>query len=201
MDKCPEPVYYNPQKNCTRPQQFWMSRYEITLGEYMKYCFEKNEDFPLNKTAINFKSMQPVDVGDYDENAGGFCYWFGKKHGVNARLPLPDEWEFAARGGNATDPFWGNGNAGDYCWFADNSSGKMHQVGLKKPNPYGLYDIIGNLWEWCEGSNLRGGGYNSYPSEFRYSVIHQLPVQRHDMGTVYDTQGAGFRMIIMVKDY
>ncbi|HPS86397.1 MAG TPA: SUMF1/EgtB/PvdO family nonheme iron enzyme [Spirochaetota bacterium] len=177
---------------------FWITRYEVTLGEFLKYSYEANRRLPANKGNKTFNSRYPADLGDYDEYARGFCSWFGKKHGVNTTLPLSKEWEFAARGGTSTDFYWGNDSPGDYCWYAGNSGGKSHPVGMKKPNAYGLYDMIGNLWEWCASSNLRGGAYFSEVRDLKYSVNNYLEVQRYDYYGRYDTVGTGFRMIIRV---
>ncbi|MEK6793292.1 MAG: SUMF1/EgtB/PvdO family nonheme iron enzyme [Spirochaetota bacterium] len=65
------------------------------------------------------------------------------------RLPFEAEWEYAARAGTTTHFFWGAAINGDYAWNYANCTGRTHPVGTKKPNPFGLYDTAGNVYEWC----------------------------------------------------
>src|SRR5438552_16657926 len=72
------------------------------------------------------------------------------------RRPLPAteraEWEYAARAGTTTRFWWGDdeSGAGNYAWFKDNSGGQTHPVGSKPANPFGLYEMVGNVWQWTE---------------------------------------------------
>jgi len=77
--------------------------------------------------------------------------WLGLEDG-DLRLPFEAEWEHACRAGSNTDYYFGKTDRRlkDYAWYSENANGRTHPVGCKLPNAFGLYDIVGNVWEWCE---------------------------------------------------
>ncbi len=122
--------------------------------------------------------------------------------GTGYRLPHEEQWEFACRAGRATQFFFGNAkaNLGDYAWYDKNSNSTTHEVGEKKANAWGLYDMHGNVWQWCEnlytndGSArvYRGGGWYSNPRDCRSA-------SRNGFDPSYRYSNLGFRLSVPVQ--
>jgi formylglycine-generating enzyme required for sulfatase activity len=119
----------------------------------------------LRKIPSKFKAAKhPVESVTWDE-AVEFCARLSdlpaeKRAGRVYRLPTEAEWEYACRAGTTTAYSFGNdqGQLSNYAWWKVNSGPATHPVGLKKPNPWGLYDMHGNVWEWCQD------WHGNYPS-------------------------------------
>src|SRR4029079_10616890 len=96
------------------------------------------------------KGRQPAINVQY-HGAMEYARWLSLKTGHQYRLPTEAEWEYAARAGTVTAYSFGNSAAqlDTHAWSAVNSGGRPHPVGQKAPNPWGLYDMHGNLAEWC----------------------------------------------------
>lgn len=122
---------------------FWMGKFQVTQEQWVEVMCE-NPSWYIGIT-------RPVDQVTWRQ-AKEFCERVSKNTGYKVRLPTESEWEYAARGGTTTDYSFGDDwkNLVDYAWFGVNSEGQTHLVGQKKPNPFGLYDMHGNVWEWVE---------------------------------------------------
>lgn len=120
---------------------FYLGKYEVTQTQYETIT-------GLNPSKSTKAPDCPVDnVSEAD--ALTFCLKLTEQTGRETRLPTEAEWEYASRAGRDTKWFFGNepSQIGEYAWFKGNGGAKSHPVGQKKPNPWGLYDIYGNVCE------------------------------------------------------
>jgi formylglycine-generating enzyme required for sulfatase activity len=102
-------------------------------------------------------------------SASEFCRWISREREEKYRLPTEAEWEWACRAGAEDCNPYGN-EIGDHAWYADNAGGKTHFVGTKKPNAWGVHDMLGNAIEWCNGIDgmpaVCGGYYATEAKDF-----------------------------------
>jgi len=146
----------------TKP--FWMSKYEITNGQFeaftvaTQYVTEPQQtDSPT--TWIDLKNNPEVEQPWHDlgvvritwNDAVAFAKWVSESTGETFALPTEAQWEYACRSGSTGMYYFGNSEEqlGDYAWFSPNSNWHTHVVGGRQPNAWGLYDMLGNTWEWC----------------------------------------------------
>ena len=125
--------------------------WQAVMGSNPSY-FSTNESFLIEKDREYGDDLnRPVEWVSWDD-----CHVFIEKlnelTGRHFRIPSEAEWEFAARGGNKTHgyPYAGSDNLDEVAWFLENSDVMTHPVGQKKPNELGLYDMTGNVREWCQ---------------------------------------------------
>ena len=152
---------------------FAIGKYPITQAQYEAVMGNNPSYFQGN-------SQNPVEQVSYDD-AVAFCQKLSEMTGKNYRLPTESEWEYACRAGTVTGYYFGDDRRqlGDYAWYFDNSQGTTHPVGLKLPNPWGLYDMHGNVWEWCQQIVMRGGSWCNVPT-FCLSAIRIYDIRRGD---------------------
>jgi len=155
---------------------FALGTFDVTRGEYA--AFVKETGYPAGDGCgpDSYKWDKRPGVGwqnpgfpqtDRDpvvcvswRDAQAYISWLnGKVHGSGSsqgsdpyRLPSESEWEYAARARTTTKFWWGDddGAADRYAWYRGNSGGRTQPVGSKPPNPFGLYDVVGNVWQWTE---------------------------------------------------
>ena len=209
---------------------FWLGKYEVTQSHYVRIMGENPSNFKGSRRpvdgvswydAIQFcnKLSEKMNLEPVYEISKPFLGIFGgysvkineKANGF--RLPYEAEWEYACRAGTTTKYYWGNSINGRYCWYDDNSGSKTHPVGQKKPNRWGLYDMSGNVWEWCmdwydsdyysnsqqknphgpssgKYRSIRGGSY------YNHHIYNVRSASRYRCDPGYSDGTLGFRVVL-----
>jgi formylglycine-generating enzyme required for sulfatase activity len=120
---------------------FWMGKTEVTQGQWQKIMgsnpsrFKNGDNYPVEQVSWN-------DAQEYIRK-------LGSRSGKSFRLPTEAEWEYAARSGGKDEKYAGGSDVDAVAWHMGNSGIKTHPVARKRPNGLGLYDMSGNVWEWC----------------------------------------------------
>ncbi len=168
-----------PAHQVTLSKGFWLGRTEVTQAAYQRVKGANPSYFKGDRL--------PVEQVNWDE-ASSYC------SAVGMRLPTEAEWEYAARAGSTASRY---GDVDAIAWHDSNSGGKTHEVAQKQANPWGLYDMLGNVWEWTADwydanyyqhsesrdstgpssgatRSLRGGSWYDYPGLSRVSLRLRL---------------------------
>lgn len=179
-------------------KEFWMGKFTVTQAQYSAIVGQnpgnwKRQDNPVNQVTWN--------------DAQGFISRLNAmREGLDFRLPTEAEWEFACRAGSTGETY---GPLNKIAWYGNSLFGSVHAVGQKEPNAFGLYDMLGNVSEWCqdfygpysaEGQAdprgpssgklriVRGGSYISSKKYCRASVRDAYPPE-------YKYRALGFRVV------
>ncbi|MBP8660500.1 MAG: SUMF1/EgtB/PvdO family nonheme iron enzyme [Mesotoga sp.] len=172
-----------PTHKVTFTYDFYIGKYEVTFDEYDAFCNATGRRWKPDDQGWGRGSRPVINVSW--NGAIAYCNWLSEKEKLpkaydsngnlldkdgrvttdpskvlGYRLPTEAEWEYAARGGNKSKgyKYSGSDNVGDVAWYIWNSGLKTQEVGKKAPNELGLYDMSGNVYEWCSD------WYNSYAS-------------------------------------
>jgi formylglycine-generating enzyme required for sulfatase activity len=135
-----------PQHQVKITHPFYEGAHEVTQEQYER-IMGKN---PSYDTGVGSRN-NPVDCVSW-KDATEFCTRLSEKEGIKYRLPTEAEWEYACRAGSKTRYCFSNEDRflSDYAWYRDNSRRTTHPVGQKSPNAWGIYDVHGNVCEWCQ---------------------------------------------------
>jgi formylglycine-generating enzyme required for sulfatase activity len=217
-----------PQMTVTISRGFWISKYLVTQSDYLSVTGTNTSYYngdrsgpPWNDIDYGTDLTRPIEQVSWND-AVNYCALLTTQERDAGRIPLnwiyrlptEAEWEYACRAGTTTRFYYGDdpgyANLTNYAWYFDNSDGQTHPVGELLPNAWGLYDMAGNVWEWCQdwygpypGGSLtdpkgpatgtyrvwRGGGWF-------YLGRYCRSARRFNHLPTYIYEGLGFRVVL-----
>lgn len=177
-----------PAHKVTIDYSFDIGKTEVTVAQFRAFVqdagYEKKgwkwdrrcsdhmgsvENRPCQKPGFEQTDNYPIVRVDYND-AKAFCEWLSQQTGQFFRLPTEAEWEYTCRAGTTGDFA---GDIEQMAWFDADSEQLIHPVARKKPNPWGLYDMHGNVWEWCE--DIYYWNYKNVPIDGSAAVMPDVP--------------------------
>lgn len=219
------PTNEKPQHKVTITKPFYMAKYEVTQAQWEAVMGSNPYDLPRSNPFYHIPGMKerithpshPATISW--EDAQAFIKRLNQQeHTTKYRLPTEAEWEYVARAGTTSTYFFGEDEEklSDFAWHSENfMSGGTHPIGLKKTNPWGFYDIYGNVWEWVQdyyaddyyqqsseidpkgpvtggGHVVRGGSWHITSSGWRSTI-------RKEYATDYRGISIGLRLVKEVE--
>ncbi len=185
---------------------FYMGKFEVTQGQWKEVMGGNPSVFQGDRIKERDPDRYPVDNVTWDD-AQAFVTKLNAMEKVKAyRLPTEFEWEYAARAGADEAVSWSE--IGEYSWYSQNMTGTTHPVGQKKPNAWGLYDMVGNVWEWVQDwYNEKTFADPTPPKSGKVHVLRGASFSTDQTGANYFFHGGGpadgfdvgFRIVMNVK--
>ncbi|MCC6699796.1 MAG: formylglycine-generating enzyme family protein [Candidatus Hydrogenedentes bacterium] len=189
----------------TLTKGFWLSTFEITQSQW--------ESIVGSNPSLVLGDDLPVEQVSWEDVQEFLIVLNANTTGATYRLPTEAEWEYACRAGSTTRFYWGEDNdeseIGTYAWYEENSESATHAAGQKEPNAFGLYDMTGNVQEWCQdlhgeyppgpvtdptgselgsGRVIRGGAYSD-------SALLSRAANRSKTLSIVYMNNLGFRLV------
>jgi len=181
-------------------KSMWVDKYEVTLEKYIFYKATQGVLIEVPILTDGADQQKQPDLWECYSMPMTNISWHGAKAYANwlgMRLPTEHEWEYAARAGSTGKYCFGDNESllDEYAWFKDNSGGKLHPVGQKMPNRWGLHDVHGNVWEWFSNKEeAKGGDFNDKP------ILCGVNTHAGTLGTTgWIRNDIGFRCVRDVK--
>jgi formylglycine-generating enzyme required for sulfatase activity len=181
----------SPGRDAVIARPFYFGKYDVTQAQYVAVV-GKNPSLHRGNT-------NPADTIQWEE-AAEFCKQASEKTKKTFYLPDEAQWEWACRAGTTTLRYWGDDmkDIGDYCWWHDNCAMHTHPVGQKKPNAFGLYDMMGNVWEWCRDGGPEAGTHPVRGATFG-SRLPMFKTTTRSMAGAGANDRYGFRVAMEVE--
>ena len=204
----------------TLTKAFYMGLYEVTQKQWVLVTGSANSNWhqgigkgdAYSAHAVSYNTIRGTSKGaqwpaSNSVDSDSFLGKLRAKTGIDFDLPTEAQWEYTCRAGTTTTYSYGDSADGDYMWYVDNSLWSLHEVGTKLPNPWGFYDMHGNLYEWCldrYNSSLLGGVDPAGPSSgstrvlrggaWASEVSNCTSSYRLELGPDVQLYGYGFRL-------
>lgn len=214
VGRADNPDNEGPQTAVTITRGYWMGKYEVTQREYLAVMGS-------NPSQFKGDANRPVEMVSW-MNATNYCARLTTQErsagripvGSQFRLPTEAEWEYACRAWTSTRYSHGDDpdylQLGDYAWTAENSAGATHPVGEKLPNPWGLYDMHGNVFEWVQDRYSEFAGGNAVDplgpaigstrvirdGSWSFAAKFARSAQRYFQPPTHTAERLGFRVVL-----
>ena len=192
--------------NVTISRGFWMGKFPVKQGQWRAVMW--NNPSAFKDAGLN----APVESVSWDDVQQFLAKLNGMQEQFTFRLPTESEWEYSCRAGTEGERY---GNLDAVAWYDQNSRKTTHPVGLKQPNAFGLYDMLGNGWQWCQDWFFNGYYSNSTTSDptgpttgqtrvarggsWLDSAVAVRPASRNDYTPGYRNDHLGFRVVVVPR--